>query len=446
MTRYPGADSSRSPAFRFLFLCLLAGLLSSGCPNRQTSIQRAVAYLESTQTKHDDTAPGEIDYRGNWPQIFHFKNVPGYRIKDVSPFVVVFAHHALASISPATQDALGLSAADVQRAAEMRVRAVDCLNRFRTDSDMHGADTFGFWPTLDSQPNRTHLQVLLLDLLKGPVLGGTRAPINLSYFPPELAVPDDADVTATVYAALLDNHFLDGGAEVTADLAQLFGQNRDTGDVPLRFTPAWLPGKSGAFLTWFMEDEVPGGPYGNDVDLVVNANALFALARYGQTETPGFADTITLIDDAVRQGLHRTHWDDISLYYPDSYVFHYCLARAYAEGPVPELGDAVHRLASEIVDEAHRCADGTVYWNKGHPDLNTAFALLALIDSGSNSPVIDGGMAYLEKRQNPVTGAWKEAPFFIARADSGVVIEWESAPLTTAIALEALCKAKLRVL
>ncbi|NUM53356.1 MAG: hypothetical protein HUU46_06915 [Candidatus Hydrogenedentes bacterium] len=412
---------------------------------RVSPIQRALLYLDAAQTKRDSMTPGEIDYRGNWPQIFHFRNVPGYRIKDVSPFVVVFAHHALAGISPATQDALGLGADDIKLAHKMRVRAVDCLNRFKADDAAFDAETFGFWPyEMDSGSSTPLLEDLLFDLLEGPVLGGTRAPVNLSYFPTEMAVPTDADVTATVYAALLDHRTLDGGEAVTANLDDLFGGNRHIDAVPLRFDPAWLPDDSGAFLTWFMENASATPQYGNDIDLVVNANVLFALARFGLVKTPGFSESVAVIDDAVRNGLHRVQWDNISLYYPDSYVFHYCVSRAYAEGPIPELDAAVQQLASEIIDEARTCADGTSYWDKGSPELNTAFAVLSLIHSGVDTPLIDEGIAFLERRQNSITGAWGAAPFFIARADSGIVIEWESAPLTTAIALEALCKAKLR--
>ena len=430
-------------AARSLIRCACIVLLA-GCPVSKGPIQRAIAYLNASQTKHDSSAPGHVDYAGNWPQIFHFKNIPGYRIPDVSPFVVVFAHHALAAITPETQIALGLGDADVSNAQDMRKRAMNCLLRFQANEDAHDAGTFGFWPyDADPRPGDSPLELTLFDLLQGPLLGGDRTPVNLSYYPLELAVPADADVTATVYAALLDDQLLDGGPGAETGLGALLGGNRHTKGVLLRSDPNWLPDNSGAYLTWFMRKR-NGATYGNDVDLVVNANVLFALARYGLTDTPGFGEAIALIDDAVNDGLHRTRWDDISLYYPDSYVFHYCVSRAFAEGPAPALAPAVERLAAELIDEVRHCASGTAFWDKGHPQLNTAFAVLTLINAGTNSPLVDEGVAYLERTQNPATGAWDEAPFFIARADSGIVIEWESAPLTTVLALEALCKAQLR--
>ncbi len=445
--RWLSCSPSSLPIREIFQLSLAAAIVlcACGCPAKRSPIQRALDYLDAAQVKHDSSEKRKIDYRGNWPQVFHFRNVQGYRIDDVSPFVVVFAHHALATITPATRDALGLSETDLQSAQDMRVCAVECLNRFKSDDSGYDAGAFGFWPyDNDVGQASTPLEGLLLEVLKGPVLGGTRAPINLSYFPSGLAVPADADVTATVYAALLDHQSLDDGPAVTVDIETLFGANRHIDDVLMRFSPAWLNRNSGAYLTWFMDHGPGAQQYGNDVDLVVNANILFALARYGLHDAAGFSETAALLNESIANGLHRTHWDEISLYYPDSYVFHYCVSRAFAEGPVPELENAAAQLAAEIVDEAHRCDDGTAYWDKGHRELNTAFAVLSLINAGSSSPLIDEGVAYLERTQNPVTGAWDEAPFFIARADSGIVIEWESAPLTTAIALEAFCKARLR--
>lgn len=417
----------------------------AGCPIPNSSIQRALTYLQQTQAKQDRNIPTRFDYAGNWPQIFHFRNVPEYRVPDVSPFVVAFAHHALAHVNSNTQARLGLTDEEIHTAREMRKRAVSCLKRFAARDDAPDAGTFGFWPyDMDPRPRDSVAEHLLLDIMKGPILGGARAPINLPYFPSKMAVPSDADVTGTTYAALLDDQILDGGEGASGAFASLFSDWRDTGAVPLRFRPAVFPNKSGAFLTW-LAYAGPGAPvYGNDIDLVVNANVLYALARFGLTDTPGYLEAVSLIVSSITQDLHRTHWDDISLYYPDSYVFHYCVSRAYAEGPVPQLGPAVAQLADELRAEAVRCADGTVFWDKGHPQLNTAFAVLTLLNAGDDTPLIDKAVAYLEQTQNPLTGAWEEAPFFIARADSGVVVEWESAPLTTAIALEAICKARLR--
>jgi len=363
----------------------------------------------------------------------------------VSPFVVAFAHHALSTIRTENGDILGLDGDELSTVRSMRQRAISCLQQFESAPSSPDAGTFGFWP-LDSNSTerQSALETGLFAMLRGPVLGGNRAPVNLSYFPARLAIPSDADVTATTYAALLDHHDLDDGHEVNVAIETFFADWRDTGEHPLRYSPEWLPPQSGAFLTWLMYREPEAETFGNDLDLVVNANVLYALARYGKGATPGFEESVALINSAVTQGLHRTHWSEISLYYPDSYVFHYCVARAYAEGPVPQLAPAVEILSEELLGEAISGPLGTSYWNRGNPHLNTAFALLTLQLADADSPTVDAGIRYLKEQQCPITGSWKEAPFFIANSDSGVVIEWESAALTTAMALEALCRHQMR--
>lgn len=429
----------------FALMLLATAAVLAGCPRTASPIERAIQYLESSQTKQDSTVPGNFDYAGNWSQDFHFQNMPRYRIRELSPFVVAFVHHALALVNHDTQVALEIDATAAASAHTMRKRAIQCLERFESADTAPDAGTYGFWP-YDRNPGarESALEKALFELMQGPSLGGTRMPINLEIFPSKMAIPADADVTAVTYAALLDDQVLDEGPGTTEAFENFFADWRHTAGVSLRFAPDWLPDNSGAYLTWLMYRE-PGAPeFGNDVDLVVNANVLYALARHGRVDTPGFYDSVAIINNAVSDGLHRSRWSDISLYYPDSYIFHYCVSRAYAEGPIPELEPAVQRLAEEISDDAIDCGDGSAFWDRGDPHLNTALAVLTLLNADDSSRLIDRGIDYLLAHQDPLTGAWDEAPFFIARTDSGLVVEWESAPLTTAFVLEALCRARLR--
>lgn len=424
-------------------------LLAAGCGASSDPLQRALTFLANTQTQDDRTDKrlrGTADLRGNWPQDFYFKSVPGYRVHDVSPFVVAFVHHALTLVNEDNQNLLGLSDAMLSTAREMRVRAIDCMLKFESPEGSPDQGTFGFWPRIsdfDSPDNP--LESVLFEILQGPVLGGNRAPINLSYYPKEMAIPSDADVTATTYVSLLDNEWLDGGPAVNVDFGQFFADWRDMGTVPLRLTPDWLPPSSGAFLTWLSYKDPPEPLPPNDVDLVVNANIVYALARADRTDTPGFAESVKVINDTVAEGLHRTRFSEISSYYPDSYVFEYCVSRAFREGPAPGLAPSVEAFTQEIASAAIPRGDGTVFWDKGDPALNTAFAVLTLLHAESTSPLIESGVNFLIRLQNPLSGGWKESVFFLARADSGAEIYWSSAALTTAMALEAICRYRLSV-
>jgi hypothetical protein len=278
---------------------------------------------------------------------------------------------------------------------------------------------------------------VLLALAKGPILNGMRTPINFDFFPDALAIPSDADVTATTFAALLDDDLLDGGYGVNSAPEKFFSDWRDTGDVPLRFRPVWLPEESGAFLTWLCY----GSPWTpNDVDLVVNANVLFALARYRLLETPGVSEAIALINQITEQGLHRTHPEEIALYYPDNYTFHYAVSRAYYEGPVPALRPAVEILADDLEQSSLEDNDGAAYWDKGAPELNTAFAVLTLMNAGRRTRLIAKGIEYLKPRQFVPPGCRAEGVFFLGRSDGGLEIDWVSQSFTAAMALEALCR------
>jgi len=114
------------------------------------------------------------------------------------------------------------------------------------------------------------------------------------------------------------------------------------------------------------------------------------------------------------------------------------ISRAYREGGADGLRAAAEILADDIEAEAIEDGAGFVHWDKGAPHLNTAFALLTLLNTGRHSPLTDVGAAYLEKEQDPKLDTWDEEVFFMARLEGGQQVCWVCAALTTAMALEAL--------
>jgi hypothetical protein len=177
----------------------------------------------------------------------------------------------------------------------------------------------------------------------------------------------------------------------------------------------------------------------NDVDLVVNANVLYALARYNRLGVPGVAEAVSSINDVVALGLHREHLEDISDYYPDNLAFQYIVSRAFKEGPVPALRPAMRILADDLETSVVFRADGSAYWDQGNPQLNTAFAVLTLLNAGRETPIIDRAIGYLVSQQNAL-GGFSEGTFFVGRTDGGPVFEFASASFTTAMVLEALAR------
>jgi hypothetical protein len=438
---------SRRHIVTILLIGIFLSTTSSRCNRYPSPIAGAIAFLNSQQLPQDqdNSDPGVhfTDYAGNWPQSFAPRGRPDLRIRDASPFIPTFIHHALTLVGADTENRLDLRDRDRETATEMRIRAVDFLERFRAPESFPEAGTYGFWPideTVGQSPTR--LQNLALESFRGPQFFSTRRPVNMPPYPAELALPADADVTATVYAVLLDDYGYDGGAQ-PMDPASFFSDWRDTGAVPLRIRPSPEPSRSGAFLTWL--DYRPAGenPQPNDVDVIVNANVLYALARYGRLDTPGVNETTALINNAIRSGRHRTRGDILSLYYPDNFMLHYAVTRAYHEGPVPDLAPAVTDLADYIRDTALAGANGEVYWDRGAPHLSTALAALALMNADRESDLVAGAITYLIAEQNPLHGGWKAGPFFEARTTAGPIFVWTSASLTTAFALEALIRYEL---
>jgi hypothetical protein len=166
---------------------------------------------------------------------------------------------------------------------------------------------------------------------------------------------------------------------------------------------------------------------------------LFALGRYGRLDVPGVAEAIGLINQAASLGLYRDRPEEIAEYYPDNLAFHYAVSRAFHEGGVSALAPAVEILADDLESTAIERSDGKVYWDHGAPQLNTAFAILTLLNAGRDTPLVARAVAYLIDVQN-AWGGFDAAPFFIGRADGGQVFEFSSASFTTAMALEAFSR------
>ena len=426
-------------------LCVvLSAPASLGAGDRRSAIERAIGFLFTHQVRQPayvvDPTSGVrfVDYPGDWPQYFTLPGPEAFRVRDVSPFTVAFIHHALTHVVEENRQALGLTGVELEMARSMRQRAVAFMKRFEAAPGAPDAETFAFWP-YDADPATPDvpLTVLLTARLQGPILGGQRVPINLPIYPGTLAIPSDADVTATTYATLLDDAIFDGGAGSGVNFERFFVDWRDLGVVPRRVNPPWLPPASGAFLTWLTYRDRPFPLFPNDVDLVVNANVLYTLARYDRLDVPGVAEAVGFINLVTALGLHRESLEEITQYYPDNLAFQYVVSRAFREGPVTALEPAVEILANDLEASVLLRADGTAYWDKGDPHLNTAFAVLTLLNAGRDTPTIDRAIDYLIAEQNAL-GGFDEATFFVGRTDGGQVFEFTSASFTTAMVLEAL--------
>lgn len=435
-----------TPTLVQIMVAVLIGMAALAVPiagDERSPIQRAIDFLAMQQVRQPlQIVVGGgliLDFPGNWPQFFELQGST-LRVRDVSPFSVAFIHHALTHVVEENRWRIGLDQIDLDRARVMRRRATGFMRSFASPAGTADAGTYAFWPYDVYPATPDPLQTLILTKwLKGPVLGGHRVPINLPVFPSTLAIPSDADVTATTYATLLDDALFDGGPGTRVSFERFFVDWRDVGLVPRRLDQPWLPPASGAFLTWLTYRARPWPVFPNDVDLVVNANVLYALGRYKRLDVPGVADAIRFIDFVITSGLYGERLREITEYYPDNLAFQYMVSRAFHEGSVAALESAVAVLADDLVSSALVREDGAAYWDQGDPHLNTAFAVLTLLNGGRDTPLIDAAIRYLMSEQG-VAGGYPEATFFVGRNDGGQVFEFMSASFTTAIVLEALAR------
>ena len=435
--------------------CGFLGLYQSDCTAPQvpaaseplSPIRLALHYLQHTQLTADQLDPHRVDYAGNWPQCFALRP-GGPFIRDTSPFMATFIHHALTLITEQHQEPLGLTDLDIEKARTMRRAAIALMLRFQAEPESPQAGTFGFWPPQSSAwlPGDLLLSGIGSFVGQGPQFMGVRAPINLSFYPEAFAIPTDADDTALVYAALLDHARLDGGPEVTENFERFFSDWRDLGQAPRHNDVPWLPADSEAYLTWLNYGDDPAHPKPNDVDIIVNANVLYSLGRYGRLDTAGVAQAVAIINAAIESGAHRSGPNEISLHYPDNLVLHYSVTRAYQQGGVLDLAPAVELLREDLLGSVETGDAGHCCWDRGEPHLNTALGVLALLAAGYRGEVTDRATDYLISQQDPDSGSWEAGAFFRGRLDGGVEAIWVCQAQATAMALEALCQQRLACL
>jgi len=227
------------------------------------------------------------------------------------------------------------------------------------------AYTYGFWPYVP--PKRSVLLEIpskLLQLQGGSLrLGGSRGPANIGFYPRAWQLPADADDTACVWAALMEHTSTESNTHSPPHLCEVFADWRDIGTDKLRNRREWLPVGSGAYLTWMPcacqvgehracpDGWCPSGPKVNDVDIVVNANVLYALGTFGHRGCTGFEDAVRAVNDALdysMQAFGRIDTSILSSYYPNNNALHYCVARAYRCGDVLDLSPSVKAITTDL--------------------------------------------------------------------------------------------------
>lgn len=402
--------------------------------DRRTPVAKALDYIIRTQWTARTVLRADRPWIGNWPQTVEMTGFPG-RISEISVGPTVFIHHALSHVNERTVARLGLTQADADAARAARLLGTRFLRRFQDPPGPNRA-AFGWWPRIRHKctPARAFTGRIMSASVRGPNMHGDRFSASIPAMPSNLGILADADDTACIHMALLNEQQLDGGEGPPPGLGKLLARWRDDHRTR-RFFPPWLPRESGAFATWFTK---PGAAtFDNDVDLIVLANCLWALAARGETDTPGYADSLRVLNEAIRAGRHRCHAQG-TIYYTSPYALHGLVARAYTEGPVPELASAVRILADDVVARARHAT-----WPGRSAATNAGFAISTLVAAGRSGSFVDAACRKLERLQDPRTGAWPDESIAFGHTERRQLTHWYSRAAVTGTCLTALIHAKL---
>lgn len=180
----------------------------------------------------------------------------------------------------------------------------------------------------------------------------------------------------------------------------------------------------GLFYTWILDVDPPFEKKDNNIDWVVNANALFF---YSLLDRP-----LPEVEHYLIQVVETDAFQQRSPYYDSPFAFIYCLTRAYADGYNSTLGSAVTGIKDYLLHAKER--------NKlcGDP-LEGALAAVGLLNCGGKTTESTQAVEYLLSMQEE-DGGWPIGIFHTDGPYTEYRIAYGSRELTTAIALEAVSK------
>lgn len=426
-------------------------------------LEKGLLYLQRTQLQ--ETSPGEY-FRGEWPSYMVMRK--GYlylggkkRRQDSNCFAVASIHNALAEIY--------LQYPEYDYLPGMLDMAFDKTMSYRN------GDRFNFWnllpPTIKLKPG-----VVFEDqpLVRRP----TNFPLRSRYINNAANVVEDADDTSLAYTAIAlrrkyKAEVNDSFSLTVQSISPIFETYRDKDRDNLHWYNYFLGGdrNTGAYLTWLGEEGVikrwnllksfvhsasffmpssycypdpyvPYIPYGtNDLDGVVNANVISALAMYGELDADGVQSAIAYIERKTR----KKSYTKVGIYYPNMYHFPYVVSKAYRRG-----ADGLQSSVDNVVERVLKlqALDGS--WsarrrlNDGDKIQSTSYALNVLLNGGDldDSRVIasvDKGIHYLlsHVKDSDLGRYWEGGIFFSGGTVVRNSLVWQSDAYTTATTLTA---------
>lgn len=263
-------------------------------------------------------------------------------------------------------------------------------------------------------------------------------------------IPNDSDTTSTVLTSLIYNKMVNGTKfEIDVNSLEEISTYQDLNRNPMYYNRFEKRIKTGAFMTWLMNEKDPKMPRfffassekgeripfnKNDVDCIVNVNIL-KLLTLSKKSIPGDSSACEMVNDMIAKDENAT----CGIYYPNTYNLGFSLAANKSMGSQCLKRENENTLVKKIIDE--QTADGNWVniniW-EDHT-LSTTFALTALLEFGDLNDrfvlqSIFYGVHYLLKtaRLKDDLVNWPEDNFFTATAIARSLIMWRSKAYTNA--------------
>ncbi|MBF0314806.1 MAG: hypothetical protein HQK52_15400 [Oligoflexia bacterium] len=442
-------------------------------------IDASLLYLSNAQIKE---SVGIERFRGEWESTIHIEHslpllgFAGKKDYDSNNFTNTSIYNILAPIL-----------LDKQYSQEYAGKIIPMLNSSIINILKYknpATKTFGFWQFL---PKRDHMWTLdeRRNSLDNPPL--IRRSNNIWYRVRMVNhaenVPDDADDTATAYLALKYHHMLGelfpevwSSQEIqeipTTKIAPFFDEFKDVlreARVNLLNRRGRITPFGGAFLTWFEHDDIKhrgiGGfiydlfphrnqvylPFGiNDVDCVVNANVITALAVYGENlDNDGYNNSC----DYLKKVITLKRYKICGMYYPNWNTFFYNATKAYSRGADCIGETLLKKMISDLIENQRDQGEWNSYrrWRGEYDKVSaTAFAVAALanylvINKNHDEIALESlrrGLHFLLSKtiwdNERANAHWPGGIFFSGGTVVRKGVVWVSDAFTTALVVDAL--------
>lgn len=276
-------------------------------------------------------------------------------------------------------------------------------------------------------------------------------------------IPPDADTTSTSYTTVHYAKTLQGYTpeELPAQVMSALSTARDLNRNPHVWNAGQGQSHTGAFLTWFWDEDDPTMPRNifsrpnngtripftkNDVDCVVNAHVLKMLTLAGKTEGPGYKAACNHLNRIAAE----KDFFFCGMYYPSRFILPYTMAATMEAGGTC-LEPSRDKLLKFLLRKQHRNGSWKNTW-MARPDRiqSTAWALAALAQLGDpqnpeHRQSVRQAVSYLLERSSRDSQGdlyWKGQVYFAAIFVARYPVVWRSSSYTTAVAAKALLLAQ----